>query len=54
MACKETLMLLLAIVPNDVQLAPGSFHHGSISRIRNLAGELSHAVQREEGWHHLT
>ena len=54
MACKDMLMMLLAIAPNDVQLAPGSFRHGSLPRIRNLAGELSHAVQQEEGWHHLT
>ena len=47
-------MLLLAIVPNGVQLAPGSFHRGSLPHIRNLAGELSHAVQQEKGWHHLT
>ena len=42
-------MLLLAIAPNGAQLAPGSFRHGSLPRIRNLAGELSHAVHG----HHL-
>ena len=54
MACEDSLMLLLAIAPNGVQLAPGSFRRGSLPHIRNLAGELSHAVQQEEVWHHLT
>ena len=43
-------MLLLAIGPNQVQLAQGSLRHGSLPRIRNLAVKLSHAVQPELGW----
>ena len=43
-------MLFLAIAPNDIQLAPGNWHPGSIPRIRNLGEEL----QRVVGWHHFT
>ena len=50
MACKDMLMMLLAIAPNGVQLAPGSFHTSSLPRIRNLAVSLWCAV----GWHHLS
>ena len=45
MACKDILMLLLAIAPNDVQLADGSWHPGAIPRIQNLGDRLQRAVR---------
>ena len=49
-ACKDIMMLLLAIAPNGVQLTSGSWRPGSIPHIRKMAEELQQVV----GWHHLT
>ena len=55
MACKDILMLLLAIAPNHVQLAPGSLRSGAIPEILKLGEELQAAAKQIiDGWEDLT